>query len=234
MTHSRLLPSSLLLFLLVLLSVATRFTSASVGLAESSCTNFTFPEDGGVRELCYSIQVLGPSITMTQLPNGTEVTEYVGESSETYIFERDLEGIVTEIKWDEAVSLVDCVATVSHDGVGADDTMECKSCALCNDQGITSVSADCTNLEQGRNVQCGENAILYNNLDSLEKIPFFPFVQALEHTVSEGSPSSNTAPAPAPSSSSAAVSSFLPTGKWSVAAAATGGASAIIIMMLAL
>ena len=89
---------------------------------------------------------------MTTLPNGTDVTEYVGGSSETYIFERDLEGIVTEIKWDEAVSLVDCVATVSHDGVGADDMMECKSCTLCNDQGIRSVSADCTNLEHGMNV----------------------------------------------------------------------------------
>ncbi len=146
---SRLLPSSLLL---AVLSLATRFTSASVAIAESSCTNFTFPEDGHVRELCYSIQVMGPSIAITTLPNGTDVTEYVGDYSETYIFERDLEGIVTEIKWDEAVSLVDCVATVSHDGVGADDTMECKSCALCDDQGIRSVSADCTNLEQGRNV----------------------------------------------------------------------------------
>jgi len=138
----RLLPS----LLLFALNVPTLFTSAFVSIDESTCTNFTFPEDGGVRELCYRIQLMGPSPAVTMLPNGTEVTEYVGESAETYIFEGDLEGIVTEIKWDEAVSPVDCVATVTHGGVGA-DTMECKSCALCDE--MKGVSADCTNLEQG-------------------------------------------------------------------------------------
>ena len=146
MARSHLLPSLLLLVGLTVMPIT--FTSASVATAESNCTNFTFPEDGGIRELCYSVQIIGPSPVMTTLPNGTDVTEYVGESSETYIFEGDLEGIVTEIKWDEAVSIVDCVATVSHHGVGADDAMECKSCALCDD--MKSVSADCTNLDQGR------------------------------------------------------------------------------------
>ena len=138
MAHSRFLLSLLLLILNV-----TTFASAFAIMTESNCTNFTFPEDGGVRELCFAVQVYGPSPYATTLSNGTEVVEYVGESSETDMFEGDLEGLVTEIKWDEAVSLVDCVASVTMNN----ETMECSSCALCDDS--TSVSADCTNLDQG-------------------------------------------------------------------------------------
>ena len=139
MAPTRLLRLSSLMF--TILNVPT-FTFASVAIAESKCTNFTFPDDGGVRELCFSVQITGPSIATTNL-NGTETTEYVGESSETYTFEGVLEGLVTEIKWEEAVSTVDCVASVTMDG----ETMECSSCSLCEDG--TSASADCTNLDQG-------------------------------------------------------------------------------------
>ena len=126
---------------LLLLLKASTFSSASVAIAESKCTNFTFPEeDGGdVRELCFSIRVLGPPISITTLPNGTDITEYVGGSSETYTFEGNLDGLTTEITWDDAEESLDCVAVANGE--------ECSSCTLCDD-GV-GVSADCSNLEQG-------------------------------------------------------------------------------------
>ena len=138
-----------LLSLLLLLSNASTFVSAFAYLTESKCIDMDFSDNGGggddIRELCFAIQVIGPSPSVTTLPNGTDVTEYVGESSETYIFEGDLEGLATEIIWDEAVSEVDCVATATT--ADDDGKLECSSCALCAEG--TSVAADCTNLEQG-------------------------------------------------------------------------------------
>jgi len=133
----------LISLLLLLLNVPSP-TIASMGTVENQCTNFTFPDGGGVRELCYWGGIVGPSPLVTELPNGTEVFSYTGGSSETYYFEGDLEGLITEIQWDEAVSKVDCNATATM----GNTTMECSSCALCNDG--TSVSADCTNLDQGK------------------------------------------------------------------------------------
>jgi len=156
---------------------------------------------------------------MTTQSNGTETTEYVGESSETYTFEGMLEGLVTEIKWEEAVSTVDCVASVTMDG----ETMECSTCSLCEDG--TSASADCTNLDQGRNVACGENVMVYNDLQSLDSVPLFPFVPAFEYTAAAAT---EPAPAPAPpaTSSGAAVSSLLQNIWW--LAAGIGGTAAVM------
>ncbi|KAL3827272.1 hypothetical protein ACHAXA_004747 [Cyclostephanos tholiformis] len=157
------------LSLLLLLFKASTLTDASAAMAASNCTNLTFPdEENLVRELCFSVMILGPSPALTILPNGTEYTEYIGESSMTYFYEGDLMGLTTNVTWagDEAE---DCVA--------AADGEDCHKCTICNDG--SSFDADCTNLEHGRIVECGE-VPLYG-IDEVES-PFFPFSSAFEYT----------------------------------------------------
>ena len=152
---------------LLLLLEASTLTDASVAIAESKCTNFTFPEDDVVRELCFSTEIMGPSPAQITLPNGTEYIEYIGVSSESYFFENELNGLTTVVTWVGETD--DCVATANGE--------DCLSCTLCANG---SVSADCTNLEYGRKVECGDNPLLY--FDGLAvPYPFFPFLSTFEY-----------------------------------------------------
>jgi hypothetical protein len=157
---------SRLLSLLLLLKAST-LANASVSIAESTCTNFTFPDENAVvRELCYSIMAMGPSPAMTMLPNGTEITEYLGGSAKTYSFESDLAGLTTNVTW-EGEDAEECVATANGE--------ECHHCTLCDDG--NSFDADCTNLEYGRVVKCGEVVPLDGFSETEVDLPFFPFVR---------------------------------------------------------
>ncbi|KAL3812170.1 hypothetical protein ACHAXA_000939 [Cyclostephanos tholiformis] len=206
-----------LLSLLLLLKASTP-TDASVSIALSNCTNVTFPdEDNVVRELCFSVRMLGPPITMTTLPNGTEYTEYVGGSSMTYSFEGDLMGLTTVVSWGgEGDATEDCVA--------AADGEDCQRCAICNDGG--SFDADCTNLEHGRIVECDEVPLW--GVDEFER-PFFPFSSAFEYTAGNSNITHYT------SDTTTAVETT-PTDSASAAAFLQGGLLAIVgtVAMLAL
>ena len=161
---------------LVLLLKASTLVDASVGIIPPTCVNFTSPGDEGIAtELCYSGAIIGPSICMIQLPNGTEVSYYCGDLTKlTYVFENEELGTTLEssIEWgyynatypDEQEEVIsdtsgDCNAT--FDGVS------CDTCIFCDDG---SVEADCTNLELGTKVECGD--IFVETADV--PYPFFP------------------------------------------------------------
>ncbi len=140
-----------------------------------NCTNFTFPDDNVVTNLCYQVRVFTPNPCSTVLPNGTEIIFDVGGYAETYNFrntrEHEMEGFITRIAWEQGVTQ-DCVASVNDE--------ECLKCTLCADG---STSADCTNFEQGRNVPCGEHYRSFWNGD-VESYPpdppFFPFLSTFD------------------------------------------------------
>jgi hypothetical protein len=146
---------------------ASTLTDASIAITESKCTNFTFPDDNVIRELCFSAEIMGPSPSQITLPNGTEYIEYIGVSSESYFFKNELKGLTTVVTWEGETE--DCVATANGE--------DCLTCTLCANG---SVSADCTNLEYGRKVECGDNPLLYfGGLAVL--YPFFPFLLTFEY-----------------------------------------------------
>ena len=181
------------LSLLLLLKVST-LTDASVAMIQSNCTDLTYPEDDGVvaRELCFSVQIMGPSIASTMLPNGTEITQYVGESSKTYIFDGELTGLTTFVSW-EGDDAEHCLAMANGE--------ECNHCDLCNDG--TSFDADCTNLENGRIVECGEIASLLELSENGDELPFFPFSSVYVYAAG-GSNTTTSAAGGAPSESASA------------------------------
>lgn len=146
----------------------------SVSIIESTCVNFTFPDDSIARLLCYSGRTIGPSICVTPSPNGTDVTYYCGNLYKlTYTFGNEMYGMETSIEWgfyndtytdgqEEVISQTsDCNATANG--------QSCDTCIFC-DNG--SVEADCTNLELGTKVECGD--IFVNSSDA--PYPFFPFL----------------------------------------------------------
>ena len=128
---------------------------------------------GGVEsvtaELCYSVGMIGPSICLIQLPNGTDVDYYCGDLYKlTYLFDNTLE---SSIEWgfynttypnerEEVISETSvCNAKV--------DGLSCDTCTFCDDG---SVEADCTNLELGTKVECGDffvNSTVWSH-------PFYP------------------------------------------------------------
>lgn len=78
----------------------------------------------------------------------------------------------------------------------------------------------------GRNVACGENVMVYNDLQSLDSVPLFPFVPAFEYTAAAAT---EPAPAPAATSSGTAVSSLLQNIWW--LAASIGGTAAVMFAL---
>jgi len=192
---------------LLLILKALALTDASAAKTETQCTDFAFPDDDVVRELCFSVEVIGPSPAMMTLPNGTEYTQYVGSSSESYLFENDLMGLTTVVTWEGDTE--DCVATANGE--------DCLSCTLC-DNG--SLSADCTNLDQGRNVECSENSLLYFDSNAVP-YPFFPFLSTFEYTAGSNTtlPAAGS-PAASPVAETSAPTSSVATPSGSTSAAA--------------
>jgi hypothetical protein len=187
---------------LLLLLKASTLTDASVAIAESTCTNFTFPEDDVVRELCFSAKIMGPSPWAIGLPNGTEYIEYIGVSSESYFFGNELNGLTTVVTWEGETD--DCVATANGE--------DCLSCTICANG---SVSADCTNLEYGRKVECGDNPLLYFDGCAVP-YPFFPFLSTFEYKADSNAtlPAAGEAPTTAgvTASGSASAAAYLQKG----------------------
>jgi hypothetical protein len=143
---------------------------------ESSCVNFTFPDDSvATRELCYSGDVIGPSICVTTLTNGTEVTYDCGDLNKvTYTFEKEMEGMETSIEWGYyndtySSDLEEVISDATGDCNATANGQSCDTCIFCDDG---SVEADCTNLELGTKVECGD--IFVQTLDT--PYPFFPFL----------------------------------------------------------
>ena len=83
----------------------------------------------------------------------------MGPSQVEYLFENKIEGLLTSITWVGNETEGDCNATAKGEG--------CATCTLCSDGTVT---ADCTNLDQGRMVKCGETQV------NGESYPFFPFL----------------------------------------------------------
>lgn len=142
---------------------------------ESSCVNFTFPDDSVARELCYSGNVIGPSICLVTLPNGTDVDYSCGDLTKvTYTFEKEMEGMETTIEWgyynDTYNGLEEVISDASGDCNATANGESCDTCIFCNDG---SVEADCTNVELGAKVECGD--IFVQNLSGTP-YPFFPFL----------------------------------------------------------
>ena len=159
---------------LLFLSLKARTAESAAWTTLINCTNFTFPDDNVVTNLCYQVRVSTPNPCNTVLPYGTETITDVGGYTETYNFqntrEHEMEGFITRIVWEQGVTQ-DCVASANDE--------ECLKCTFCADG---STSADCTNFEQGRNVQCGEHyrSYLDNDLDYPPDPPFFPFLSTFD------------------------------------------------------
>lgn len=76
---------------------------------------------------CFSVMIIGPWITLTTLPNGSEITEYVGPYSVSYSYEGgNNAGLVTEVTWEGGVKETNvCTATATR--------AVCLLCTLCPD-----------------------------------------------------------------------------------------------------
>jgi hypothetical protein len=63
-------------------------------------------------------------------------------------YKEDLEDVISSFSWENGAEteVTDFVATANG--------KDCASCTLCSNE---SLSADCTNLEKGRRVMCGES-----------------------------------------------------------------------------
>jgi hypothetical protein len=185
---------------LLLLLKASMLTDASVAISESNCTDFIFPNDNVVRELCFSAEIIGPSPSQMTLPNGTEYTEYMGVSSESNFFENELEGLTTSVTWEGETE--ECVANANGE--------DCLSCTLCANG---SVSADCTNLEYGRKIECFDGN------------PFFPFLSTFEYTANSNAtfPAAGKAPTTAGDKPGGSVSAtaYLQKGWWATVGTVT-------------
>lgn len=161
---------------LLFLSLKARTAESAAWITLINCTNFTFPDDNVMTNLCYQVRVSTPNPCMTVLPNGTEIITDVGGFTESTHFqntrEHEMEGFITRIAWEQGVTQ-DCVASANDE--------ECLKCTFCADG---STSADCTNFEQGRNVPCGEHyrSYLDNDLDDCYSTdpPFFPFLSTFD------------------------------------------------------
>lgn len=161
-------------YLSPLLLLATSTMTEAAYCRALMCANFTFPDDSVARELCYTHEFIGPSIEyLYTLPNGTEVTKEEGPRTTTYNFEEDFKGMETSITWENEETEY-CNATA--------DGEDCTTCIRC-DGGMFEV--DCTNLELGRKVECGEQVNWYCG----DGVPFIPFLAAKvvdESTTSDG------------------------------------------------
>ena len=160
----------------VLLLKASTMVDAFAMTFESSCVNFTFPSDA--RELCYSGFVIGPSICMATLANGTEVTYDCGDLTKvTYTFEKEIEGLETSIEWGYYNdtyngSDLEVISDASGDCNATANGQSCDTCFFCDDG---SVEADCTNVELGAKVECGDIFVKTLTPD-IPPYPFFPFL----------------------------------------------------------
>jgi hypothetical protein len=147
---------------------------------------------GGSEELCYYSSGFGASICSGSVGsdafgNETEVIYYCGSYGWGYSFKEELDGMETQIEFDQT-NLKDIERYIAsgvvpnatkNNGTGYVEPVYskicnamvngelCNSCISCDDG---SIEADCTNLDLGRKVECGET---YEECDSL---PFFPFL----------------------------------------------------------
>jgi hypothetical protein len=181
----------------MLLLKASKMIDATSLFTFSSCENFTFPDDSVARELCYSGVVTQPVECMAT----SGVTYLCGDLPKaTYTFENEYEGMEASIEWGyyndtyngsdlEVISNSIWLDTVISDtmpyaGVRPNPTStwtsggcnatangeSCDTCIFCDDG---SVEADCTNIERGRKVECGD--IFVQNFTSSWYF-FFPFL----------------------------------------------------------
>jgi hypothetical protein len=191
------------LSLLFLLRAST-LADAYAMILESRCADIIFP-DGDQDDSCFSVMIIGPSIALTTLPNGTEVTEYVGIYSVSYNYEEGNAGLVTEVSWEQDAEETNvCTATAAGE--------VCLVCTLCPDG---TVSADCTNLAEGRSVLCGESPLrglgfgeedpYCNVAEGVSEAcnPFYPFSSTYVYDAADGTGGDGAAPT-APSGSPAA------------------------------
>jgi hypothetical protein len=166
----------------MLLLKALTMVDASAMTFGTSCVYFTFPcYTGDSIQLCYSSTVIGPSICVTTLPNGTNVTYYCGDLNKvTYTLEEEMEGMETSIEWgyynatypDEKEEVISETSVCNATANG----QSCDTCIFCDDG---SVAADCTNLELGTKVECGD--IFFNTY-----VPY-PFLFSFEWIMIMGS-----------------------------------------------
>jgi len=142
---------------------------------------------GGSEELCYYSNGFGASICSdsvgsVEFGNMTEVT-YCGSYGMNYHFVKDLEGMETRIEWSDQTNLKDVEMSIAS-GVVPNGTEYvepvyskicnatvngelCNTCISCDDG---SIEANCTNLDLGRKVECGET------YGECVPLPFFPFL----------------------------------------------------------
>ena len=138
----------------------------------AKCT-YLYYDESITAELCNSGGMIGPSNCLVQLPNGTDVDYYCGDLYKlTYLFENELGTLESSIEWGfynttypnerEEVISETSVCNATFDG------LSCDTCTFCDDG---SVEADCTNLELGTKVECGD--FFVNS--TVWSWPFIPF-----------------------------------------------------------
>lgn len=144
------------LTLLAFLEASTQVNGA-VALISEQCQPVTFPS-GAQKTLCFETQITTPSPTAGGV--------YVGDYAVNYKYSKVAAGIDTYVFW-EYPGATKCIAGEVIRGTNT----ACNSCAFCADG---SVEADCTNLDKGRKVACGEGVV--RGPVAKRTTPFFPFV----------------------------------------------------------
>ena len=158
------------LSLLLLCLKALTWADASVSRIPYQCAEVTIPDDrGAYAELCFEGDILGPSPVIIN-----EHTKYEGPSVVMYSVnstELHIPVGVVSIEWDPPlVTAVAWEGDKTTDCSAAAEGEDCATCILCADG---TVEADCTNLEQGRIVECGE--VQVRDIGATP-YPFFPFL----------------------------------------------------------
>jgi hypothetical protein len=133
--------------LLLLVQASTLLVDGSEFLLPSSCKNFTVPASSDGRVLCFSGSGTGPSPAAYE--NGTTV--YLGGFSWNYVFEKDLTGLSVAVVLNDNET-----CTVSVNGEDCESCIKCASTVEVTGDVFSpeTFTAHCTNLDQGRHVQC--------------------------------------------------------------------------------
>ncbi len=139
-----------LLSLLLLLG-ASALTDASACTSEIQCDDFFYPNGLITCNLCYRVTITTPQLAWDDDNVSTNIDDLdpsLGGYEVTYRYKEDLEDFITSFSWENGAEteVMDCVAMANGE--------DCASCMLCSGR---SLSADCSNLEKGRRVACGES-----------------------------------------------------------------------------
>ncbi|GKY97162.1 hypothetical protein MPSEU_000674600 [Mayamaea pseudoterrestris] len=192
--------SSLLLLTVLIASCTTRYADAAAFLSTTvTCAEVDFEGEDNDPIVCATYGGTTPSPAM--LENGTTV--YLGPNTYDFFFYNGLENGTDVSTLDNAADYETNVSvSVSWENVGNCTVLvnneECRACSLCldDDNDMQELSADCSNLPDGRSVEC-EDVFIFYPLSTL------PQAAAGGATSAPAAGGATSAPAAAPTTAAA-------------------------------